>query len=175
MPKHLLVDGFNVIRRDPQLSDAENRNFYGAQDLLIDRLNRYRRGTSHRITVVFDGRQGPNTFRSRMRKGEIEVIYSSRGETADEVIADLVAHAAERDAYKVVTADRDLAHTCRTLGVDIVAPDELMARSRPRPLPAPGSDFWQGKREERGWSGSTRKKGNPKRLPKNKRRPSRLW
>jgi len=38
MGKHLLVDGFNLIRRDTQLSEAERKNFYGAQELLVQRL-----------------------------------------------------------------------------------------------------------------------------------------
>jgi predicted RNA-binding protein with PIN domain len=175
MPKHLLVDGFNVIRRDDQLSGVESKNFYGAQDQLVARLGDYRRGTHHRVTVVFDGREGPNTFRSRGRKGEVEIIYSAHGETADDVIVDLVEKAADRGGIMVVTADRGLANACKVYGALVVPPEELLARSRPRALPTPGYDGWQGKREEQGWSGTTRKKGNAKKLPKAKRKPSRLW
>jgi predicted RNA-binding protein with PIN domain len=175
MAKHLLVDGFNIIRRDPKLSGIESRNFYGAQDMLIERLDRYRRGTSNRVTVVFDGGRGPNPFRSRGQKGEVGIIYSSQGETADEVIVDLLAHTANRSGYLVVTADRELAQACRSLGVGVVPPEELLARTRLRAAPPAGSEYWDGKHEEQGWSGSTRKQGNPKRRPKNKRRPSGLW
>jgi len=175
MPKHLLIDGFNVIRRDSHLSGVEQKNFYGAQELLIERMSHYRRGTQNRVTVVFDGRKGPNEYRSRTEKLDVQVIYSSQGETADEVIVDIVEHLQEKSGTLVVTADRDLAHSCRTLGVDVIPPEELIAHTRPKPLPPQGHDFWQGKREETGWSGSTRKKGNPRRLPKSKRRPSGLW
>jgi uncharacterized protein len=174
MAKHLLVDGFNLIRRDPELSGIEQRNFYGAQNLLVERLAQYRRGTSHRVTVVFDGHHGPNAFRSRGLKNGIEIVYSSQGETADEVIKELAARG-PRDSTLVATADRDLAHSCRTLGVVVVEPEQVLRAARPRPLPPHGHDFWQGKREETGWSGSTRKKGNPRRKPKAQRRGKSLW
>jgi uncharacterized protein len=175
MAKHLLVDGFNIIRRDLQLSEAERKNFYGAQELLIQRLAVYRRGTHHRVTLVFDGTESPNPYRHRTEKSGVEVVFSARGETADDVIKDMIAEAGPSQGMLVATADRDLAAACRSQGAVIVAPEELTQRTRPRALPPPGHDYWQGKREEQGWSGSTRKKGNPKRLPKAKRRPSALW
>ncbi|NTV52166.1 MAG: NYN domain-containing protein [Candidatus Firestonebacteria bacterium] len=175
MAKHLLVDGFNIIRRDGKLSEAERKNFYGAQELLIQRLAQYRRGTDHRVTLVFDGTASPNPYRHRTEKSGIEVIFSARGETADDVIKDLIAEAGPSQGMLVATADRDLAAACRSYGAGIIPPEELTARTRPRALPPPGHDFWQGKREEQAWSGTTRKKGNPRRLPKAKRRPSALW
>jgi predicted RNA-binding protein with PIN domain len=175
MPKHLIIDGFNVIRRDTYLSGIEAKNFYGAQSLLLERLARYRSGTAHQITVVFDGRNSPNEHRSRNDQQGVKVIYSARGETADDVIRDLVAKAPARDQWTVVTADRDLAHSCRTLGVAIADPSVLIQRTQPSPSPAPGTDGWHGKREETGWSGSTHKRGNPRRLPKNRRTSRSLW
>jgi predicted RNA-binding protein with PIN domain len=175
MGKHLLVDGFNLIRRDTQLSEAERKNFYGAQELLVQRLAQYRRGTHHRVTLVFDGTASPNPFRHRTEKSGIDVVFSARGETADDVIKEMIADAGPGQGMIVATADRDLASACRSHGATIIPPEELTQRTRPKPLPPAGHDFWQGKREEQGWSGTTRKKGNPKRLPKAKRRPSALW
>jgi predicted RNA-binding protein with PIN domain len=175
MAKHLLVDGFNIIRRDSQFSEIERKNFYGAQELLIQRLAQYSRGTHHRITVVFDGKASPNPFRHRTEKNGVEVIYSARGETADDVIKDLIANADSPNGTLLATADRDLASACRSYGAGIIDPSELNQRTRPKTLPPKTHDYWHGKREEQAWAGHTRKKGNPKRLPKSKRRPSALW
>jgi predicted RNA-binding protein with PIN domain len=175
MAKHLWVDGFNLIRRDAQLAEAERKNFYGAQELLIQRLAQYRRGTSHRVTLVFDGTSSPNPYRHRTEKSGVEVVFSARGETADEAIKDLIAQAGPAQGILVATADRDLAAACRSLGAVIIRPEELTQRTRPKVLPPAGHDFWQGKHEEQEWQGTTRKKGNPRRLPKSKRRPNALW
>jgi uncharacterized protein len=174
MGKHIVVDGFNLIRRDRELSGIEQKNFYNAQNVLVERLAQYRRGTTHRVTVVFDGRRGPNAFRSRGLKNGVEIIYSSQGETADDVIRELAARG-PRDCTWVATADRDLAHSCRTLGVGVVEPETVLRAVRPKALPPVGHDFWHGKREERGWPGHTRKKGNPRRAPKQQRRQHDLW
>ncbi|MBN1595330.1 NYN domain-containing protein [candidate division FCPU426 bacterium] len=176
MSKHVLVDGFNVIRRDAELSQVERINFYGAQSKLIKRLARYRRGTTHQITVVYDGGKSPNPFRQKSRQEGIQVVFSARGETADEVILDMISRdAARRSSYLVITADRDLASACRAQRVDVMSSEELLRRSRQAPQPAKPPDYWFGKREEQGWAGHTRKRGNPRRLPKNKRRTRSLW
>jgi hypothetical protein len=174
MPKHLLVDGFNLIRRDPQLSETERKNFYGAQEIFVQRLSAYGRAGGHRITVVFDGTNSPNPARHRTLKNGVEVIFSARGETADEVIVDLVERTASKSGLLVATADRSLASACRSLGAGIVAPEELTQRTRPKAAALPPERMF-GKREETAWSGHTKKKGNPRRLPKSKRRPSALW
>jgi len=176
MAKHVLVDGFNVIRRDPELSYVERMSFYGAQDALIQKLAQYRRGTTHRITVVYDGMRSSNQFRQRTQRNGIQIIYSSQGETADEVIQDLIAADSQHcSAYLVVTADRELARACQAYRVNVVPPEELLRRSRPERLPPKHSDYWFGKREEYGWVGHTKKKGNPRRAPKKRRRSRGLW
>lgn len=176
MPKHVIVDGFNVIRRDPELSHIEKGNFYGAQESLIDKLARYRRGTSHKVTVVLDGHSSENTYRQRREQKGINVVFSAQGETADDVIEEMVAAAAaNRSAYMVITADRALADACRAQRVIVLPPDELMRKSRPATMPFHEPDFVYGKREEDGWVGHTKKKGNARRKSKRKRSTRSLW
>ncbi|MEW6517424.1 MAG: NYN domain-containing protein [candidate division FCPU426 bacterium] len=176
MAKHLVVDGFNVIRRDPELSRIERANFLGAQETLIRHLARYRRGTAHRITVVFDGAGGDRPFRQRSQREGIEVVFSARGESADDVILGMTqAASGHQSGWVVVTADRSLAMACRTRQVGILPPEQLLRITRDsRGVPA-SPEFWHGKREENGWVGHTRKKGNPRRASKQQRRTRTLW
>lgn len=176
MPKHVLVDGFNVIRRDPDLAHIEKMDFYRAQQSLIDHLADYRRGTQHQVTVVYDGGGGNSSFRQTSQQKGITIIYSSRGETADEVIEQLVAaNQPRRSAYIVVTADRALGEACRRYRVNVLPPEELMRRSKPITMPWHDPDFAHGKQEEQGWSGHTKKKGNSRRKPKKRRQSRGLW
>lgn len=176
MAKHLIVDGFNVIRRDPELSGIENRTFYGAQKALIEKLGHYRKGTAHRITVVFDGHGGQHTYRHQQQQNGLTIIYSAQGETADEVIAEMAANRqGDQSGKVVVTADRALMDICRYYRVTVISPAELIRRSRPATMPRNDPEFYHGKQEERGWSGHTRKKGNAHRAPKQRRRQKGLW
>jgi uncharacterized protein len=191
MPKHLIVDGFNIIRRNPRLKKIEDLNFGNAQDQLLQSLAQYRQGTRHKITVVFDGRQSQNWLRSHSQRYGIQVIYSAQGETADEVIQELSQKAASQNGILVATADRGLGRICQQAGAVLIEPNELTRNfsrpvTRPNAQQGPGPGFSPegtteiidsayGKKEETGWSGHTHKKGNPRRLPKTKRRPNSLW
>lgn len=176
MAKHVVVDGFNVIRRDPELARIERSDFPGAQQTLIQYLAQYRRGTDHQITVVFDGAGSDRSYRQRSQREGIDVVFSARGETADEVIMHLTHTALGRQSgWLVVTADRALAAACRSRQVGILPPEQLLRRARQRREVPVSPEFWHGKREERGWSGHTKKKGNPRRAPKQKRGTRDLW
>ncbi len=176
MAKHVIVDGFNVIRRDPELSHIEKLDFYRAQETLIDKLAKYKQGTHHQVTVVYDGGGGPSSFRQQQQKKGIKVIYSSQGETADDVIEQMAAsNQGQRSGFIVVTADRALGQACLHHGVTVLSPDELMRRSKPINMPWHDPDFVHGKQEEHGWSGHTKKKGNSRKAPKGKRKNQGLW
>ncbi len=86
----ILVDGYNVIKRDAAFQTLSAKNLAAARQLLIDQLvNRYRH-TPHQVIVVFDGEGAsePSTQDRRVR-----IIYSRSSETADNVIARLAATA----------------------------------------------------------------------------------
>ncbi len=84
----ILVDGYNVIKKNVQFQSLELRNFGLARDVLVRQLkNRYRSSTA-RVIVVFDG----NDVREQVRHDEhICIMFSRHGETADRVIARLAA------------------------------------------------------------------------------------
>src|SRR5215472_1864031 len=86
----ILIDGYNVIKRNSMFQMVETRNLAVARDILIKQLkNRYRH-TMFRVIVVFDG-NGP---REQVRYDEhIRIIFSRQGETADQVIARLTSEA----------------------------------------------------------------------------------
>ena len=86
----ILVDGYNVIKNNLMFRSLEHKNLAEARNLLIRQLkNRYRH-TDHRVIVVFDG----NGASEQVSHDEhIRIVYSRYGETADSVIARLVAEA----------------------------------------------------------------------------------
>lgn len=90
MGREILVDGYNVIKRDASFQVLEARNLAVARDALITQLVTRYRHTPHQVTVVFDGK-GSSEQVAHQRG--IRVIYSRAGETADSVIARLAAQA----------------------------------------------------------------------------------
>jgi uncharacterized protein len=88
--RDILVDGYNVIKRDPSFQSLGVKRLAAARQLLIDQLaNRYRH-TPHQVTVVFDG---DGASQQTIQERRVRIIYSSAGETADSVIARMAASA----------------------------------------------------------------------------------
>ena len=103
---HLIVDGYNVIRQSPRLQLLDIMDLQAGREALLELLADYRRRSHHQITVVFDGWQRGDLKESRDRYQGILVIYSRRGERADEVMKRLLIQ--ERERALVVTSDREI-------------------------------------------------------------------
>jgi predicted RNA-binding protein with PIN domain len=103
---HLIVDGYNVIRQSPRLQLLDAMDLQAGREALVELLAQYRSRSHHRITVVFDGWQHGDLKESRDQHQGILIIYSRRGERADEVIKRLLHQ--ERERALVVTSDREI-------------------------------------------------------------------
>jgi len=98
----ILIDGYNVIKKNSMFQLLETRNLAVARDTLIKQLkNRYRQ-TAYRVIVVFDG----NGAREEVCHDEhVRIIFSRQGETADRVIARLAAEAHANGREIIVYSD----------------------------------------------------------------------
>ena len=103
---HLIVDGYNLIRQSPRLQFLDALDLQTGREALLELLAHYRRRSHHQITVVFDGWQHGDLQEGRDRHQGIAIIYSRRGERADEVIKRLLHQ--ERERGLVVTSDREI-------------------------------------------------------------------
>jgi predicted RNA-binding protein with PIN domain len=103
MHEHLvLVDGYNVIRRSPQLAAAERRSLQHGRDALVTLLAaRYAKRTVD-LTVVFDGAESRE---SRSVHLGISIVYSAADCTADDCIVRLACEAEARGQRVTVATD----------------------------------------------------------------------
>ena len=90
MGRDILVDGYNVIKRDVSFQALSAKNLAAARQLLVNQLATRYRHTPHQVTVVFDG-DGVSEQSTQDRR--VRIMYSRAGETADSVIARLAASA----------------------------------------------------------------------------------
>lgn len=135
---HLIIDGYNLIRQSDVLRSHERQGLEAGRKALIRMLAGYRRVMGHRITVVFDGWLGGPPQEERDREAGIEIIYSRRGEKADEVIKRLARQHAEESM--VVTSDRPVMDAAARAGVTAIASrefEERVRRARSSPAQAP--------------------------------------
>ncbi len=163
----IIVDGYNLIRVT-ELRQYERVSLEKGRDALIGLLAEYRKNKGHSITVVFDGWKEGSFAEERDRRQGVEVIYSRKGEKADEVIKRLIEKAAEEIA--VVTSDRDISNYAVRRGKSAIDSPTFVALLKGRLSISPQiKENPCSKEEDEGNRGTTRKKGPSRRLSRQKR------
>lgn len=170
MPTHLIIDGYNLLSAGGTLSG----HLEEARERLLRELASYRHRRNHAITVVFDGwRQGHPTEQGEHRAG-LQVIYSKRGERADQVIQRLAREYGT--ACAVVSSDHEIMNVAAAHGAFVIGAQEFAEKLResscssgviPHKELDPGDEV----RSRRGLE----KKGNPRKLPKAQRQRDRRF
>jgi predicted RNA-binding protein with PIN domain len=165
MALHLIVDGYNLLAQMGQVGRGTNLHSELARESFLRELAAYRQRKSHVITVVFDGwQQGWSTERREHRLG-LEIIFSRRGEKADQVIQRLAAEFGSVCA--VVSSDREIVDFARAQGAFVMKAQEFIGKLSEGPksvgiLAYKELDAGEDIRPKRG----PEKRGNPRKLPK---------
>jgi len=100
----ILVDGYSLLHNWPELAPGKPRHSMEARDELVRVLTLYRDATGTPITIVFDG-AGKSAGTEFPSTPELEVLYSRRGQTADQIIERVAARMAEFGEVLAVTDD----------------------------------------------------------------------
>jgi hypothetical protein len=82
----ILVDGFSLLHEWPELAPGRARHSAAARDELIARLTLYQDVAGTPITIFFDGAGAPAGTPRPHSTRQVEVLYSRRGQTADQMI-----------------------------------------------------------------------------------------
>src|SRR3990167_10170312 len=86
MALKIIIDGYNLLMTSDRFRRDFIDSFEETRNRFIENLYNYKKLKGHDITVVFDGwKSGYMTERREVTKG-IKIVYSRRGEKADEVI-----------------------------------------------------------------------------------------
>jgi predicted RNA-binding protein with PIN domain len=168
MGVHLVIDGYNMIRRSPGLRREDEMALELARDSLVERLRRYKRVRPSRITVVFDGASKAGSGRGQSQEKGIRLIFSGQGETADTVIQRMCTQ--EGKNLTVVTSDRALARTVSCAGAIAIDVEEFEARLEMALALEAKGEHGEDEREKRDGAVRTFKKGPGKRPSKSERR-----
>ncbi|MFI6820815.1 NYN domain-containing protein [Micromonospora sp. NPDC050187] len=122
LPKaHLVVDGYNVTKRGfGEMSLEQQRK------RLITGLGGIAAQTGDEVTVVFDGAERMHGLPPTPRG--VRVLFSRKGETADELIRRLVRAEPPGRPVVVVSSDREVADGVRRHGAYPLGADALLRR-----------------------------------------------
>lgn len=168
MSTHLILDGYNLLSAGGCLSGQ----LESARERLLRDLASYRHRKNHHITVVFDGWQQGQPSEQREHRSGVQVIYSKRGERADQVIQRLARQYGPDCA--VVSSDREIVDAARAHGAFVMGAQEFASKLRAASVPSGRVSY---KELDTGEDVAPRrgpeKKGNPRKLPKSQRQRDR--
>jgi predicted RNA-binding protein with PIN domain len=169
MPTHLLVDGYNLLGNANMNRPHDSRGFETVREGLIQKLAGYRQRKGHMVTVVFDGWQGGMGTEQREFRSGVEVVYSRRGERADQVIERLVRRYGPDCA--VVSSDHEVVQAARAAGALTLGAGEFRAKLNDRAAAPPPFSYKELDRSDDTMkSRRPDKRGNPRKLPKAQRK-----
>ena len=121
--RYLIVDGHSIIFAWPELRKLHQRRSSLARESLINQLRHHQDWTGERVVIVFDGKGVKLTATSD--PGDVQVIYSRSGQTADAIIERLASKYAARFELSVATSDLREAETVHASGAEWISPEAL--------------------------------------------------
>jgi predicted RNA-binding protein with PIN domain len=118
---HLIVDGYNVTKRGFAEMSLEHQ-----RKRLVTGLGGIAAQTGDEVTVVFDGAERVHGLPPAPRG--VRVLFSRKGDTADELIRQLVRAEPAGRPIVVISSDREVADGVRRHGAYPMGADSLLRR-----------------------------------------------
>ena len=131
--KWLLVDGYNILFAWDSLKEQAKTDLDAARRQLCNALRSYAGFTGTQVTVVFDGYRVKGNPGEKALEGNIRVVYTGEGETADRYLEELAARIGKNDAVWVASSDSLVQLSSFRSGVLRISARELeqeVARAR---------------------------------------------
>lgn len=111
---HYLVDGYNFMFRVAY----DEEDLQKQREKIIHSLNLKMGFLGLKATLVFDAQYQPEGIQ-RSYYDALEIVYTSRGETADDCILNFVKESATPSRFTIVTSDKKLARLAERLGAKV--------------------------------------------------------
>jgi len=158
-----LIDGYNVIRRDPDLRAREAESLEAGRRALVGLIARAERARQDEFTVVFDGARlsggAPPT-------GRVRVVFSRPPSTADDEVMRLARQL--RNGAVVVSSDRKVQDAARRAGSAVLTAEQFL-HALDVPETSSGAVALDSK-DDSDSQPAPEKRGNPRRLSKKARK-----
>jgi len=125
MKKIVIVDGYNVIRRNTSL---ERSSLIAAREALAGAIAAFlvRRKIFDEAVIVFDGKGEAVSTERYAASQRIRIVFSDRKADADEVIRSLMRRSCGAARITAVSDDTSVTNGARALGADVLSTGEFV-------------------------------------------------
>jgi predicted RNA-binding protein with PIN domain len=114
----ILVDGYSVLHSWARFrtKNSRSQSLAHRREALVGVLRQFADQSGRKVTVVFDGYAAKHKPEVVESSHGVEVLFSDKGKTADDMIERLVANSGQRAGILVVTSDNKERQTVDALG-----------------------------------------------------------
>jgi predicted RNA-binding protein with PIN domain len=163
-----LIDGYNVIRRDPDLRSHEAQNLDAGRRALVRLVKQLARTVPRdEFVVVFDGARMDS---APPAESQVRILFSRPPETADDLIIRLAGRS--RAGSVVVTSDRAVQQAADRVRASVIGAESFLAQAV-RAAERRSEDSADVKGDDYADNSPSAKRGNPRRLSKKARATAR--
>jgi len=103
--KIIFVDGYNVINSWPNLKKIKEQSYESSRQKLIGILQNYSAFKGYKIFIIFDAQMVKGSIQKKEKQGNVVVIFTKEGETADSYIERTIDSIGRKSEVCVVTSD----------------------------------------------------------------------
>ena len=103
--KTVFVDGYNIINSWPDFKNIKEYSYEYSRLQLIDTLQNYSEFKGYKMFIVFDAHMVKGSLEKKEKQGNLFVIFTKEGETADSYIEKMVNNIGRKSEVCVVTSD----------------------------------------------------------------------
>ena len=130
----VVIDGYNVIHcADDLVAEFAGDDLERARARLCGLASAAH--PEEKVVVIFDATKAGGDWPSSARIAGVEVLFSAKGQTADELIIRHVRHLRPAETVTVVTSDRAIVQSVKEHGVKVIPSHDyaqgILDRERP--------------------------------------------
>lgn len=118
MSKRIIIDGYNLIFKFPDLKELMERDLEGARKGLIYRLAPHAEKNGLNIVIVFDGNEQSSDPWDSIP--HVQVVYSTFPEKADPFIKRIIEQNTGGEDLVVVSSDNEIIEFARLCGKQVI-------------------------------------------------------
>lgn len=125
MKKIIIIDGYNAIQRSKEFAAAMDESLEAGRSSFLGRIKNYsaNKRTFDEIIVVFDAARnsGDDCQPRKYKDGTMTVVFSSYGESADDLIKSIVRNNKTSCKITIVSDDNYVINSGKSHAADIMS------------------------------------------------------
>lgn len=136
---HYLIDGYNLLFQVIQPKSGED--FEATRSHFLRLLHSWATKLHLSLSIVFDAPK-QNEILSRSHFGSLEIIFTAKGQSADDFLIEWLEEHAFVKNFTIVTSDRAVARKAKNLGTPVLSVKDFLTllEKRQKKKSKPSSD-----------------------------------